>query len=236
METLAQLLAPTNLPSSALRIQGQDGAGYSAEAVAATRVRRPGRRVRVPLLLDSGGRGPWGRGARARLRLRPVRSRPPPPPPCAPAPAFALRSRARLRLRPACPPPPPALTCAPASGSDPASAFDSDLLMVAGVKDWGEGSGRKGREEGREDRARARMESSRCRRFPLCTGSRMKRKPPSMAVSPRYRGLGNDAELFHHGETIFISLLPISCKDSLLACVTLLNVHDTQLKPPLKLA
>jgi len=30
--------------------------------------------------------------------------------------------------------------------------------MLAGVKDWGEGSGRKGREEGREERARANGE------------------------------------------------------------------------------
>ena len=115
METLAQLLAPTNVPSSALRIHGQDGAGDSAEAAAATRAWRPGRRVRVPLLLDSGDRAPRGRGARARARLRPT-----------------------------CPPP----TCAPTSASG------SDLLMLAGVKNWGEGSGRKGREEGREERAR----------------------------------------------------------------------------------
>jgi hypothetical protein len=109
METLAQLLAPTNLPSSALRIHGQDGAGDSVEAAAPTSARRPDRRIRVPLLLDSGGLGPRGRGARSRSHLRPAR----PPPPCVPA-----------------------------------STSGSDLLMVAEVKDWGEGSGRKGREEG----------------------------------------------------------------------------------------
>jgi hypothetical protein len=55
-----------------------------------------------------------------------------------------------------------------------------------------------------------------------------------MAVSRRYRGLGNDAESFHHGETILTSLLPFSCKNTLY--VTALNVHETLLKCPLRLA
>ena len=91
--------------------------------------------------------------------------------------------------------------------------------MVAGVKDWGEGSGRKGREEGREDRARANGELA----VPAVSsahGIENETKTPLNDVSPRYRGLGNDAESFHHGETIFISFLPISCKDFLLADVS----------------
>ncbi len=88
-------------------------------------------------------------------------------------------------------------------------------------EDWGEGGGRKGREEGpggREKRARAGMASS---PLPLRTGSRMKQKSPSMAVSQSYRGLGNDAESFHHGETILPSFLPISCKNAFYADVSM---------------
>jgi len=76
--------------------------------------------------------------------------------------------------------------------------------------------GKKALKRGRS--ARGGMASS---SLPLRTGLRMKQKSGSMAVSRSYRGLGNYAESFHHGETISLSFLPISCKNAFCADVSM---------------
>jgi hypothetical protein len=76
-------------------------------------------------------------------------------------------------------------------------------------RDWEEEmAGRRRAAEGLSARAR----EGRARPAAGRTGSLVKRSSPSTRVSQRYRRLGNDAGSFHHGETIFFSLFPISSK------------------------
>jgi hypothetical protein len=87
-----------------------------------------------------------------------------------------------------------------------------------------EGLGMRRREEGvgRRQAGGSRAREWRARGAGGCSAHEIENELifPLNGVSLRYRGLGNDAESFHHGETIFSSLLPISCKKYFLADVS----------------